>query len=136
MRIMAIDYGDARIGLAVSDPGGTLAGEAWIIEERNFEKAALQVVQEAKSRGVVRLVLGDPKNMDGTRGFRAEKTDKFAALLTDLSDMPVILWDERRTTVGAEAILRAAGRRGRKKKKVLDAVAASLILESYLNYLK
>ena len=135
MRIMAIDFGDVRTGLAVSDPTGTLAGEAWTITERDMERVAQMVVEAAAVRGVLRLVLGYPKNMDGSLGPRAEKSEALKAQLEALTDLPVILWDERRTTVDADNILKQAGRRGKKKKQVLDAVAASLILEGYLRSL-
>ena len=135
MRIMAIDFGDARTGLAVSDPTGTLAGEAWTITERDMGRVAQAVAEAAAARGVLRLVLGYPKNMDGSLGPRAEKSEALKVQLEARTDLPVILWDERRTTVDADNILKQAGRRGKKKKQVLDAVAASLILEGYLRSL-
>jgi len=130
---MAIDFGDARIGIAISDVTGTLTGRAFIIEERDFDRAARRVAEEASAGGVARLVLGFPRNMDGSLGPRAEKTQEFAALLERASGLPVILWDERRTTVDASRILSEVGKSGRKKKKLLDAVAASLILEGFLS---
>ena len=135
MRIMAIDLGDKRTGLAVSDPTGTLTGEAWIVTEWNMDRLAETIVEGAKARGVGRLVLGYPKNMDGSLGPRAEKSEAFKAKLETQTDLPVILWDERRTTAEADNILMDMGRRGKKKKQVLDAVAASLILEGYLRSL-
>lgn len=136
MRIMAIDYGDARIGLAVSDPTGFICGEAWTMEEWNFERAAQRICGEAQKRGVERLVLGLPRNMDGTEGARAEKSRALAALLEDLSGIPVTLWDERRSSIEAHAILHASGKRERAHRKTVDAVAASLILEGYLGSLR
>ncbi|MCL2563491.1 MAG: Holliday junction resolvase RuvX [Oscillospiraceae bacterium] len=135
MRIMAIDLGDVRTGLAVSDPTGTLTGEAWTVTERNMERLAETIVGAAAERGVARLVLGYPKNMDGTLGPRAEKSEAFKARLEALTDAPVTLWDERRTTAEADNILMGIGKRGKKKKQVLDAVAAGLILEGYLRSL-
>lgn len=132
MRIMAIDYGDARTGLAVSDPTATLAGDAWTLKEGRAEAAADAITAEAKARGVERFVLGYPKNMDGTIGSRAEKSQEFKALLEARSDIPVILWDERRTTVAAHDILHANGRKMKNHRKNVDAVAATLILEAYL----
>ena len=132
MRIMAIDYGDARIGLAVSDPTGTICGDAWTMEEWNMERAATRIAEEAAVRGAETLVLGLPKNMDGTEGPRAEKSRAFKALLETASALPVILWDERRSSIEAHAILHANGRKERKHRKTVDAVAASLILEGYL----
>ncbi len=133
MRCMAIDYGDARTGLAVSDLTGTLAGEAWTVEEWNAERLADTIVKEAQVRGVGMLVLGYPRNMDGTAGPRAEKSETMAALLRLRTDIPVILWDERRTTVDAHRILSEAGMHGKKRKGRIDAVAATLILQGYLD---
>ena len=132
MRTMAIDYGDARIGLAVSDPTGLICGDAWTMEEWNMERAAARIAEEAAARGAETLVLGLPKNMDGTEGSRAEKSRAFKTLLETASALPVILWDERRSSIEAHAILHANGRKERKHRKTVDAVAASLILEGYL----
>lgn len=129
---MAIDYGDARTGIAVSDLTNTLTGDAFVIPGHNPEQVAQAVAQEAVARGVGTLVLGFPKNMDGTLGPRAEKCRGFAALLESASGLPVILWDERRTTVDAHRILSANGKRTVRHRKTVDAVAASLILEGYL----
>ena len=135
MRIMAIDYGDARIGLAVSDLTGLICGEAWTMQEWNMERASLRIAEEAKSRDVSTLVLGLPKNMDGTEGPRAEKSRIFKALLEKDSMLPVVLWDERRSSIEAHAILHANGKKEKKHRQSVDAVAASLILEGYLGSL-
>ena len=135
-RIMAIDYGDQRIGLAVSDLLGLLAGEAWTMNEWNRERAALRIAEEAKKREVGTLVLGLPKNMDGTEGPRAALSREFKSLLEEASGLPVVLWDERRSSIEAHAILHAAGKKERVHRKSVDAVAASLILESYLGSLR
>jgi len=135
MRIMAIDYGDARIGLAVSDETATLCGEAWTLSEWNPERAADKIVAEAAARGVGQFVLGYPKNMDGSVGPRAEKSSTFKALLEARSDIPVRLWDERRTTIAAHEILHQNGRKMKNHRQSVDAVAASLILEGYLGTL-
>ena len=132
MRSMAIDYGDRLIGLAVSDLLGLLAGEAWTMEEWDMERAARRITEEARARDVGRLILGLPKNMDGTEGPRAEKSRAFAELLERESGLPVILWDERRSSIEAHAILHAGGKKEKKHRKTVDAVAASLILESWL----
>ncbi|MGI5984762.1 MAG: Holliday junction resolvase RuvX [Clostridiales bacterium] len=136
MRIMAIDYGDARIGLAVSDETATLCGDAWTLSERNMERAADNITAEAKSRGVSQLILGYPKNMDGTLGPRAEKSELFKKTLESRSDIPVTLWDERRTTIAAHEILHANGKKMKNHREKVDAVAATLILEGYLGTLK
>ena len=135
MRVMAIDLGDARTGLALSDPTGSLTGRAWTETEWNMERLAETVVQTAREQGAGRIVLGYPRNMDGSLGPRAEKSEAFRGLLEKLTEIPVILWDERRTTLDAQNILHDVGKRGKKKKQVVDAVAASLILEGYLRSL-
>ncbi len=135
MRVMAIDYGDRRIGLAVSDLLGMLTGEAWTMEEWNMERASLRIAEEARKRDVGTLVLGLPKNMDGSEGPRAEKSREFRALLERDSGLPVVLWDERRSSIEAHAILHAAGKREKLHRKTVDAVAAGLILEGYLGSL-
>ena len=133
MRTMAIDYGDQRIGLAVSDPTGLLCGEAWTMQEWNMERASLRIAEEAARREVGTLVLGLPKNMDGSEGPRAEKSRAFAALLEADSGLEVVLWDERRSSIEAHAILHAAGKKEKVHRKTVDAVAASLILQGYLD---
>ena len=133
MRVMAIDYGDQRIGLAVSDPTGLLCGEAWTMQEWNMERASLRIAEEAARREVGTLVLGLPKNMDGSEGPRAEKSRAFAGLLEADSGLKVVLWDERRSSIEAHAILHAAGKKEKVHRKTVDAVAASLILQGYLD---
>ena len=132
MRVMGIDYGDERIGLAVSDPTGTLVGDAWTLKEWDMDRAAVEIAGEAEARRVERLVLGLPRNMDGTEGPRCEKTRRFAEKLEKASGLPVLFWDERRSSVEAHAILHANGKKKRKHRATVDAVAASLILEGYL----
>lgn len=136
MRIMAIDYGDQRIGLAVSDLLGMLCGEAWTMNEWEMERASKRIAEEAAAREVGTLVLGLPKNMDGSEGVRAEKSREFKAMLERDSGLPVVLWDERRSSIEAHAILHAAGKKEKQHRKTVDAVAASLILEGYLGSLK
>ena len=136
MRIMAIDYGDVRTGLAVSDLLGFMCGEAWTVEERSPLRLAGRIAQEAKAREVGALVLGLPRNMDGSEGPRAEKCREFKALLEEGSGLPVTLWDERRSSIEAHAILHANGKKEKKHRKTVDAVAASLLLEGYLGSLK
>lgn len=134
MRIMAIDYGDAHTGIAISDPTGFLAGFTTTIDAYRPEVVAQRVAELARSHGAEELVLGYPKNMDGTLGPRAEKAEAMAALLKEATGLPVVLWDERRTTIDAHQILMTGGKNAKKRKKVVDAVAASLILEGYLTY--
>ena len=136
MRIMAIDYGDQRIGLAVSDLLGMLCGEAWTMNEWDMERASKRIADEAAAREVGTLVLGLPKNMDGSEGVRAEKSREFKTMLERDSGLPVVLWDERRSSIEAHAILHAAGKKEKQHRKTVDAIAASLILEGYLGSLK
>ena len=136
MRIMAVDYGDARTGVAVSDESATLAGDAWVVQSKRTEEVARTVAGEAVTRGVKRIIVGHPKNMDGSIGQRAEKSEHFAETLRSLCDIEVLLWDERLTTMSAHRVLTDVGKFGKKRKKTVDAVAASLILEGYLGTLK
>ena len=130
MRILGIDYGDARIGLALSDASATLCGRAWTLTEWNLDRAV------DATEGVERIVLGLPKNMDGTEGPRAEKSRMVAQRLTDATGREVVLWDERRSSIEAHGILHANGRKEKKHRQTVDAVAASLILEGYLGTLR
>lgn len=135
MRIMAIDYGDARTGVAFSDLTGSIVGRSTVIHERDAQRliAALQaLIQEEQ---VAQLVMGYPRNMDGTEGPRAALYRDFAARLEAATGLPVRLWDERRTTVDAHRILSEQNYHGKKRKNTVDAVAASLILEGYLRSL-
>ena len=136
MRIMGIDFGDARTGLAVSDEMNILVGDAWTLNQRKPELVAEEIAAEAAKRGVQRLVLGLPKNMDGSEGPRAEKCREFAELLGTKTDLRIGMWDERRSSIEAHAILHANGKKEKKHRKTVDAVAASLILETYLCTLK
>ena len=136
MRIMAIDYGDARTGVAISDPTGLLAGYTTVIQSRKSEVVAAEVARLAKEHGVEELVMGFPRNMDGTEGPRAELYRAFAGQLQEVTGMEVHLWDERRTTIEAHQILHASGKKMKQHKKNVDAVAATLILEGYLNKLR
>lgn len=132
MRIMAIDYGDARTGIAISDPTGLLTGETRVIHTKKQELVVEEITALTKEYQVGELVLGYPKNMNGTLGPRAEKSEALAELLRESTSLPVLLWDERRTTVDAHRILSETGNRGKQRRDKVDAVAASLILEGYL----
>ena len=136
MRIMAIDYGDAHTGIAISDPTGFMAGYTTTINAYRAEVVVEQICALIKEYGVEELVLGYPKNMDGTLGPRAEKASAMSERLKEATSLPVILWDERRTTIDAHQILMNNGKNAKKRKKTVDAVAASLILEGYLTFKK
>lgn len=132
MRVMAVDYGDARTGVAISDATGMLAGFTTVIHSRKEEVVAEELAKLARERQVDEVVMGFPRNMDGTEGPRAERYRAFAARLEDAAGLPVTLWDERRTTIEAHQILHASGKRMKNHKNTVDAVAATLILEGYL----
>ena len=134
MRIMAIDLGDAHTGIAISDPTGLLAGFTTVLHTRRMEDAAAQAWALAQDHAVEEIVLGHPVNMDGTLGPRSQKTRDFQALLRQTSGLPVTLWDERRTTVDAHRILGEQGIRAKNRKDKIDSVAATLILEGYLDF--
>ena len=133
LRIMAIDYGDARTGVAISDPTGLLAGFTTVIHSRKPEAVAAELARLVREHRVEELVMGFPRNMDGTEGPRAELYRAFAKQVEAACGLKPVLWDERRTTVDAHRILFEAGKNAKKRKKTVDAVAASLILEGYLD---
>ena len=133
-RIMGIDYGDARTGVALSDLMCSIVGSSQVIPSRNRQKAIDDIVRIARENEVCEIVVGLPKNMDGTEGARAQLCREFAARLEQATGLPVKLWDERRTTVEAHNILSQHNYHGKKRKETVDAVAASLILEGYLAF--
>ena len=135
-KIMGIDYGDARTGVAISDLMCTIVGSTAVVPSRNTEKAIADIVKLAQDNNVGEIVVGLPKNMDGTEGIRAELCREFAKKLGEATQLPVAMWDERRTTVEAHIILSQHNYHGKKRKNTVDAVAASLILEGYLAYKK
>ena len=135
MRIMAIDYGDARTGIAVSDLLCSIVGSTAVIHSRRPEKTVDEICNLIAQHGVGKLVLGLPKNMDGSEGPRAQLCREFADRLRAATGLEVALWDERRTTVEAHNILSDHNYHGKKRKNTVDAVAASLILEGYLGFL-
>ena len=132
MRIMAIDYGDAHTGVAISDPTGLLAGTTTTIHSRKDQVVLEELRKLVEQYQVDELVMGFPRNMDGTEGPRAELYRAFAARLEEVCGLKPVLWDERRTTVEAHGILHASGKRMKQHKETVDAVAAALILEGYL----
>ena len=135
MRVLAIDYGDARTGIAISDAMGLIVGQTTVIHSRRPEKTVAEIARLVQESRAERLVMGFPRNMDGSEGPRADLYREFAALVEQTTGMPVVLWDERRTTVEAHNILSDCNYHGKKRKNTVDAVAASLILEGYLSFL-
>lgn len=134
MKILAVDYGDTRTGIAVSDRTEFLATPVATITERNAQRLAQKVADAVKEQGAELIVVGLPINMNGTKGPRAEKCEAFAQMLRELVECPVNMWDERSTTVTAHNILNTTNVRGKARKAVVDTVAATIILESYLEY--
>ena len=135
-RIMGIDYGDARTGIAFSDLLCSIVGSTTVIHSRRPEKTLEEIVKLAREQDAGEIVMGLPKNMDGSEGPRAELCREFAGKVHEATGLNVTLWDERRTTVEAHNILSAHNYHGSKRKNTVDAVAASLILEGYLNFRK
>lgn len=136
MVILAVDYGDVRTGIAVCDKSEFLASPVCVITERNIDKVLSSVCDKAKELKAEEIAVGLPKNMDGSEGFRAEACKEFAQKLAEASGLPVVLRDERLTTVSAHRIMNMTDVRGTKRKNTVDAVAAVIILEDYIAYRK
>lgn len=134
MKIMAVDLGDVRTGLAVCDRTEMLASPVGVIEERNTQNLLMKILYMSKDYDVKEIIVGLPRNMDGSEGGRADKCRAFSEMLAELTEVPVKLWDERRTTISAHNILNETNTRGKKRKEVIDAVAATIILEDYLRF--
>ena len=134
MKIMAIDYGDAHTGVAFSDPTRFLTGTTTTIHSRSADVVLSELARLVREQGAEEIVMGFPRNMDGTEGPRAELYRAFAGRVEEATGLKPVLWDEWRTTVDAHRILQQAGKNAKKRKKTVDAVAASLILEGYLDY--
>lgn len=134
MRIMGLDLGDKRIGVAMSDPMGWTAQGIEVITGKKLRQEKVEKIKELTQKyQVERVVVGLPINMDGTHGERAEKTKKFANLLESVLHIPVSLWDERLSTVEAEKLLIKADLTRSKRRQVIDKTAAALILQGYLD---
>lgn len=135
-KILAVDFGDVRTGLAVSDPSRFLASGIGYISPGGIEKTADAVSETAKAERVVAIVVGLPKNMDGSEGSRANRCKKFAAMLEERTGLPVAMFDERMTTMTASRYLNATNTRGSKRKQVIDTLSAQIILQNCLDRLK
>ena len=135
-KIMGIDYGDARTGVAISDLLCSIVGSTCVVPSRNRDKAVADIVKLCKDNMVGEIVVGLPRNMDGSEGPRAQLCREFAEVLKEATGLPIAMWDERRTTVEAHNILSQHNYHGKKRKETVDAVAASLILEGYLAFKK
>lgn len=132
MVILAVDYGDARTGIAVCDKFEMMASPVGVIHEKNAENLAEKIAEIAAQKRAEQIVLGLPKNMDGSEGFRAENCRDFASVLSEKSGLSLVFQDERLTTVSAHNALNLTDTRGKKRKEIVDAVSAVIILEDYL----
>ena len=133
MRILAVDLGLARTGLAISDMRETLASPVATVEERDLDRLAARIAAEATRLQAQELVVGHPRNMDGSRGESAQRAEAFARQLEQLTGLPTALWDERMTTMSAIGYLNQVNVRGKKRKQVVDTVSATIILQDYLD---
>ena len=131
MVIISVDYGDKRTGIAICDKLEMLASPVCVITEWNQEVLAKKIVEIANEKKAEQIVVGLPKNMDGSMGFRSEACQALGTLIQSLTEIPVVYWDERLTTVSAHRILSENNVRGKKRKNVVDAVAADIILQDY-----
>jgi len=136
VKIIAVDLGKARTGIAVSDDMGMLATPVGTITERDIDRLILRVAEIAKQQKAEEIVVGHPRNMDGSGGESALFAERFAESIAEKTGLAVRLWDERMTTVSAIGILNTTNTRGKKRKAVVDTVAATIILQDYLDFLK
>lgn len=136
MIILSVDYGDVRTGIAVCDKNEILASPVCVITERSADILGDKIAALCAEHSAERIVMGLPKNMDGSEGFRAEACRSFASVLAAKTGLEVVLRDERLTTVSAHTYLNMTDTRGKKRKQTVDAVSAVLILEDYIGYRK
>ncbi len=132
-KYLAVDYGDVRTGLADCDPSGLIAGGIGTIKPGGMRNTAVKVAEVAAERGCVRIIVGLPKNMDGTEGERAGVVRTFAEILSGLTDIPIDFYDERMTTMVANRFLGETGSFGKRRKEVVDTLSAEIILQNYLD---
>ena len=133
MKLIGVDYGDARIGIASSDKGGIIASSVCVLKVSGIENAASLTAAKARELGGERFVVGRPVTASGKNEYRAQRTERFAQLLREVSGLDVELYDERFSTAEAFRYLTEGGTYARKRKKVLDAVAAQIILQAYID---
>ena len=133
MRYLGVDYGDVRTGLALSDPSGLLASGIGYVKESGMRHTAVKVAEEARTRGAETIVVGYPKNMDGSEGTRTEVVRAFVELLKAETDLPILLFDERLSTMEAHRFLSMTDTRGKKRKQVVDTLSAQIILQDFLD---
>lgn len=136
MRILSVDYGDSRTGYAVSDPLGFGANTLPACKEKGMQKVADYTAALAREHQVELIILGYPRNMNGTVGPRGEKTKTFQEMLSGKVDVEVKLWDERLTTVSAHLLMNETNVRGKKRKESVDSISAAYLLQSYLDSIR
>lgn len=132
-KYLGVDYGDVRTGLAECDISGMLASGIGTISEGGMRKTAVRVAEEARSRSCKKIIVGLPRNMDGSEGFRAETVRAFVAILSELVDIPIEFYDERMSTMAAYRYLDGVGTFGKKRKGVIDTLSAEVILQNYID---
>ena len=132
-KYLGVDYGDRRTGLAECDVSGMLASGIYTISEGGLRNTAIRVAKEAESRSCKKIVIGLPKNMDGTEGERAEVIKAFAALVAEYTELPIDFYDERMTTMAAYRFLGETGTYGKKRKAAVDTLSAEIILQNYID---
>ena len=134
MRILSVDLGSARTGLAICDENEVLASPIGTVEQRDRDRLRDTIADTAKQYGAAEIVVGLPKNMDGSKGASAQSAETFAESLRELTGLPVHLWDERLTTVSAIGYLNDTNVRGKKRKQLVDTVSATILLQEYLDH--
>ena len=136
MKILGVDFGDSRTGYAISDALGFGASVIPAFKSGNTQNVAEHTAALAGELGAEKIVVGYPKNMNGTIGPRAEKTRRLVDAIKKFTDIPIILWDERLTTVSAHNLMNETNVRGKKRKESVDSISAAYILQGYLDSLK
>ena len=135
-KYLAVDYGDVRTGLAECDPSGSIATGIGTLKEGGMRKTAVRVAKEAESRGCIRIVIGLPRNMDGSQGSRTETVRAFGDLLALETEIPIVYFDERMTTMVAYRYLGATETFGKRRREAVDTLSAQIILQDYLAWEK
>ena len=132
-KYLGVDYGDVRTGLAECDVSGLLAGPIGTIKEGGMRNTAVRVAKEAESRGCKKIIVGLPKNMNGSEGVRADTVKAFVEILSGLTDIPIDFYDERMTTMEAYRFLDSTATYGKKRKDAIDTLSAEIILQGYID---
>ncbi len=132
-KYLGVDYGDVRTGIAECDVSGMLASGICTIREGGMRNTAVRVAHEAESRGCKKIIIGLPKNMDGSEGARVDTVKAFAEILAGLTEIPIDFYDERMSTMAAYRFLDGAGTFGKKRKAAIDTLSAEIILQNYID---